>query len=117
MKAEEGIWGLVRSRGLGGVYKRQIHGYQSLQPQCRNGPLSYYGRDICLLYTFDDADERYSVDLGGRRTIKKKKQNKHNTSPQPTHARRHRKITSQATVTEKYRHDATCLIWWVSDNH
>ena len=30
----------------------------------------YYG---CLLYTSDAADERSSVDLGGRRIIKKKK--------------------------------------------
>ena len=31
----------------------------------------------CLLYTSDAADERSSVDLGGRRIIKKKK--RHNT--------------------------------------
>ena len=31
---------------------------------------------ICLLYTSDAADERSSVDLGGRRIIKKKKQRK-----------------------------------------
>ena len=30
---------------------------------------------ICLLYTSDAADERSSVDLGGRRIIKKKKNN------------------------------------------
>ena len=30
-------------------------------------------KDICLLYTSDAADERSSVDLGGRRIIKKKK--------------------------------------------
>ena len=30
-------------------------------------------RSICLLYTSDAADERSSVDLGGRRIIKKKK--------------------------------------------
>ena len=30
----------------------------------------------CLLYTSDAADERSSVDLGGRRIIKKKKNNK-----------------------------------------
>ena len=30
---------------------------------------------ICLLYTSDAADERSSVDLGGRRIIKKKKHN------------------------------------------
>ena len=32
---------------------------------------------ICLLYTSDAADERSSVDLGGRRIIKKKKREKH----------------------------------------
>ena len=31
-------------------------------------------RQGCLLYTSDAADERSSVDLGGRRIIKKKKQ-------------------------------------------
>ena len=31
---------------------------------------------ICLLYTSDAADERSSVDLGGRRIIKKKKNGK-----------------------------------------
>ena len=31
----------------------------------------------CLLYTSDAADERSSVDLGGRRIIKKKKQVEH----------------------------------------
>ena len=30
-------------------------------------------RNPCLLYTSDAADERSSVDLGGRRIIKKKK--------------------------------------------
>ena len=34
----------------------------------------------CLLYTSDAADERSSVDLGGRRIIKKKHNNLH-TSP------------------------------------
>ena len=32
---------------------------------------------ICLLYTSDAADERSSVDLGGRRIIKKKKAIRH----------------------------------------
>ena len=31
-------------------------------------------RKVCLLYTSDAADERSSVDLGGRRIIKKKTQ-------------------------------------------
>src|SRR5674536_401075 len=34
---------------------------------------------ICLLYTSDAADEEDSVDLGGRRIIKKKKKNKPKT--------------------------------------
>ena len=33
----------------------------------------------CLLYTSDAADERSSVDLGGRRIIKKKKNEDHFT--------------------------------------
>ncbi|WP_269399252.1 hypothetical protein, partial [Escherichia coli] len=32
--------------------------------------------NICLLYTSDAADDRISVDLGGRRIIKKKKEKK-----------------------------------------
>ena len=32
--------------------------------------------EACLLYTSDAADERSSVDLGGRRIIKKKKEKK-----------------------------------------
>ena len=34
----------------------------------------------CLLYTSDAADERSSVDLGGRRIIKKKKKDTHHVS-------------------------------------
>ena len=82
-QAEDGIRDLVRSRGLGDVYKRQVQHYQlaeivtEMQKVCRffvttskeNGGLLY--KD-CLLYTSDAADERSSVDLGGRRIIKKK---------------------------------------------
>ena len=32
----------------------------------------FLGGETCLLYTSDAADERSSVDLGGRRIIKKK---------------------------------------------
>ena len=35
---------------------------------------------LCLLYTSDAADERSSVDLGGRRIIKKKKRVETDTS-------------------------------------
>ena len=34
---------------------------------------AFGGYQCCLLYTSDAADERSSVDLGGRRIIKKKK--------------------------------------------
>ena len=91
-QAEDGIRYLVRSRGLGDVYKRQL---QDAIGQERR-PLSWMAgdqrivkpdlparRDLlktqrnqagdCLLYTSDAADERSSVDLGGRRIIKKKK--------------------------------------------
>ena len=37
------------------------------------------GKNTCLLYTSDAADERSSVDLGGRRLIKKKNEKKKNT--------------------------------------
>ena len=40
------------------------------------GPLDTFFRTrkwVCLLYTSDAADERSSVDLGGRRIIQKKK--------------------------------------------
>ena len=36
-------------------------------------PAAIQGWRTCLLYTSDAADERSSVDLGGRRIIKKKK--------------------------------------------
>ena len=36
-------------------------------------------RRLCLLYTSDAADERSSVDLGGRRIIKKKKKQRRQT--------------------------------------
>ena len=35
------------------------------------GGTVFHQADVCLLYTSDAADERSSVDLGGRRIIKK----------------------------------------------
>src|SRR5665648_1272412 len=43
-----------------------------------NTVILVHGIGCCLLYTSDAADEEDSVDLGGRRIIKKKKQNKEN---------------------------------------
>ena len=81
-QAEDGIRDLVRSRGLGDVYKRQV---DVLASEDDYGPVTHsvwrvngHGiqdlparPDFCLLYTSDAADERSSVDLGGRRIIKK----------------------------------------------
>ena len=92
-QAEDGIRDLVRSRGLGDVYKRQLQpllgqirpdqGKELLaqpmdfqeMPKFADGRLIRYRlapQINCLLYTSDAADERSSVDLGGRRVIKKK---------------------------------------------
>ena len=43
----------------------------------------------CLLYTSDAADERSSVDLGGRRIIKKKNTTKNNTHTNTYHNIQH----------------------------
>ena len=86
-QAEDGIRDLVRSRGLGDVYKRQIIGFAAICNKRFNKNKAKeeaavfstnkdsYGTP-CLLYTSDAADERSSVDLGGRRIIKKKKHRK-----------------------------------------
>ena len=96
-QAEDGIRDLVRSRGLGDVYKRQ-----GLSGEHAPGtPGSVAGRaaaalhtkgsfvdllKACLLYTSDAADDLLCVDLGGRRIIKKKirknnyKTNKHHST-------------------------------------
>ena len=89
-QAEDGIRDLVRSRGLGDVYKRQNDDQAQdlvLNPARLTAPAVGHGRRAagtrpayaarpgpCLLYTSDAADERSSVDLGGRRIIKKKNQ-------------------------------------------
>ena len=98
-QAEDGIRYLVRSRGLVDVYKRQVkvchapgcaHVFKRevtavakaiiLKGCTRNKVEKFiYIRDGfggCLLYTSDAADERSSVDLGGRRIIKKRKKKK-----------------------------------------
>ena len=47
----------------------------------------------CLLYTSDAADERSSVDLGGRRIIKTKKQRVTRTSTTSTMKKKYTKDT------------------------
>ena len=83
LQAEDGIRDLVRSRGLGDVYKRQAHdideGVEVPTPRqveaCarRERRVDHGDRRVgCLLYTSDAADDLPRVDLGGRRSIKKK---------------------------------------------
>ena len=87
-QAEDGIRDLVRSRGLGDVYKRQLPdgAWEGSEAEPGDGvphaEAAEGGRaggraGPCLLYTSDAADERSSVDLGGRRIIKKKKKYEH----------------------------------------
>ena len=79
-QAEDGIRDLVRSRGLGDVYKRQAFqraaGCQRMPApaQCQRRFRDRKARDgtqadFCLLYTSDAADERSSVNLGGCRIL------------------------------------------------
>mgnify|MGYP003380233269 CR=1 FL=1 len=86
-QAEDGIRDLVRSRGLGDVYKRQSYtsatlartesqGAVTTAPSCTPTDVNNAHDYACLLYTSDAADERSSVDLGGRRIIKKKNSEK-----------------------------------------
>ena len=86
-QAEDGIRALVRSRGLGDVYKRQVLPRPSLEfvAYAKNegfvdflpswGGLRIQSK-VCLLYTSDAADDLLCVDLGGRRLLKKKKTTK-----------------------------------------
>eukprot|EP00658_Telonema_sp_P-2_P000975 TRINITY_DN10357_c0_g1_i3.p1 TRINITY_DN10357_c0_g1~~TRINITY_DN10357_c0_g1_i3.p1 ORF type:complete len:138 (-),score=16.36 TRINITY_DN10357_c0_g1_i3:73-486(-) len=69
------VWGGVG--GSTGLARSQCDSTPRLTPTCDSTSCSW-GRIVrtrsCLLYTSDAADEEDSVDLGGRRIIKKKKQ-------------------------------------------
>ena len=82
-QAEDGIRDLVRSRGLEMCIRDRTKRVQSchltlmaiifLGLTTANPPrIQLVIFCCCLLYTSDAADERSSVDLGGRRIIKKK---------------------------------------------
>mgnify|MGYP007112062395 CR=1 FL=1 len=82
-QAEDGIRYLVRSRGLGDVYKRQDKSFMGMidveshkvKRSIRIVDAEFnagYQMKPCLLYTSDAADDLLCVDLGGRRIIKKK---------------------------------------------
>ena len=109
-QAEDGIRDLVRSRGLGDVYKRQKQYRRSIFLIHLNGFWKVFCRPNhdrepsfssafcvwatvqkagCLLYTSDAADERSSVDLGGRRILKKQKKQKKKERRQCTNTTEH----------------------------
>ena len=83
-QAEGGLRFLVRSRGLGDVYKRQ-HNDRLVERISRSGlpaEMELKEKSVveftapnggCPLYTSEAAHERSRGDLGGRRNIKKKK--------------------------------------------
>ena len=60
-----------RKQGLT-EYDRLLQKVAQGERQARQDVASYLFNKGCLLYTSDAADERSSVDLGGRRIIKKK---------------------------------------------
>ena len=62
--------GLVKLIAIAGPV---VHRGRQLQSP---GLIRHAHRNACLLYTSDAADERSSVDLGGRRIIKKQKTRK-----------------------------------------
>ena len=104
-QAEDGIRDLVRSRGLGDVYKRQVRhrvpegeGLRDAARSTTPAPRRIRRRGqppaaSCLLYTSDAADERSSVDLGGRRIIKKKKKGEDVAQRDTTNKRKNNKDT------------------------
>ena len=84
-QTEDGIRGLVRSRGLGDVYKRQAgtprpgyrHPVRADWPGYRHTISGHSPPPLqkhCLLYKSDADDDLLCVDLGGGRIIKKKQQ-------------------------------------------
>ena len=63
----------IRDRPVTG--KIDLDSVEKNNPDMQLGSKFYHNTEIsqpCLLYTSDAADERSSVDLGGRRIIKKK---------------------------------------------
>src|SRR5678816_1181826 len=67
---KERVFGLTNSEGNHGEDAKEYYYYLDATPTHSYLKMLY---KYCLLYTSDAADERSSVDLGGRRIIKKKK--------------------------------------------
>ena len=65
--------------------------YTAENTLCAGAIVVFSHRKACLLYTSDAADERSSVDLGGRRIIKKKKKTKNNKNKHKNNKKKERK--------------------------
>ena len=64
---------LLGERGIRfGENALEFIGTECIELDAYRQPSLQFGDQVCLLYTSDAADERSSVDLGGRRIIKKK---------------------------------------------
>ena len=62
-------------------------------------PSGFHGPFLCLLYTSDAADERSSVDLGGRRIIKKKNTIKLEKVREQNYNEKHDNIVQRNNIT------------------
>ena len=91
-RAKNQLHALKYSKGLSEMMKQmkeeQIEFYKHQLQRLRVELLSIAKQDSdlyknCLLYTSDAADERSSVDLGGRRIINKKKKEKNEKGRRP----------------------------------
>eukprot|EP00658_Telonema_sp_P-2_P060565 TRINITY_DN49459_c0_g1_i1.p1 TRINITY_DN49459_c0_g1~~TRINITY_DN49459_c0_g1_i1.p1 ORF type:complete len:152 (-),score=27.93 TRINITY_DN49459_c0_g1_i1:68-469(-) len=58
-------------------HAQQQHAKQQQHAQQQHAQQQHAQKHACLLYTSDAADEEDSVDLGGRRIIKKKNRKRH----------------------------------------
>ena len=72
----------IRDRdGVAAGQQAQVDfGQRAATDERRPPPDAEHLARVCLLYTSDAADERSSVDLGGRRIINKKKNKKKTTT-------------------------------------
>ena len=67
----------IRDRLDASLPPEELASVKSILESYQSEGIKYHAlRSSCLLYTSDAADERSSVDLGGRRIIKKKKKQK-----------------------------------------
>ena len=76
----------IRDRGeLPRFLRNNTSEYAYLFSMVMAGIADSEDHERCLLYTSDAADERSSVDLGGRRIIKKKNRKRNNKKKKKTH--------------------------------